>query len=102
MVTKYDLDTDNGYFKDDSKQRAGYHTWLSLILSAHFAVWVTVWVGRLTHILTHTFSSGFATKSPEILRFRGFFGAAGQIRTADLILTNYSWPCYSLLYFVIA
>ena len=28
-------------------------------------------------------------KIPEIIRFRGFSGAAGRIRTADLILTNY-------------
>ena len=27
----------------------------SLNLSAHFRVWVTVWVRQLTHILTHTF-----------------------------------------------
>ena len=26
----------------------------SLSLSTHFVVWVTVWVRRLTHILTHT------------------------------------------------
>ena len=26
----------------------------SLNLSGHFYVWVTVWVRRLTHILTHT------------------------------------------------
>ena len=60
----------------------------SLNLSAHFRVWVTVWVKQLTHILTHTFFSIFATKSIENRSFRCFFGAAGQIRTADLILTN--------------
>ena len=60
----------------------------SLNLSAHFRVWVTVWVRQLTHILTHTFFSIFATKSIENRSFRCFFGAAGQIRTADLILTN--------------
>ena len=60
----------------------------SLNLSAHFRVWVTVWVRQLTHILTHTFFSIFATKSIENRSFRCFFGAAGQIRTADLILTK--------------
>ena len=28
-----------------------------LNLSTHFYVWVTVWVRRLTHILTHTVSA---------------------------------------------
>ena len=51
-------------------------------------MWVTVWVRRLTHILTHTFFSIFTTKSIENFGFRCFFGAAGQIRTADLILTK--------------
>ena len=60
----------------------------SLNLSAHFRVWVTVWVRQLTHILTLTFFSIFATKSIENRSFRCFFGAAGQIRTADLILTK--------------
>ena len=61
-----------------------------LNLSAHFYVWVTVWVSRLTHILTHTVSAKKARKIPEIIRFQGFSGAAGRIRTADLILTNCS------------
>ena len=59
-----------------------------LNLSAHFYVWVTVWVRRLTHILTHTVSAKKARKTPEIIRFQGFSGAAGRIRTADLILTK--------------
>ena len=59
-----------------------------LNLSTHFYVWVTVWVRRLTHILTHTVSAEKVRKIPEIMRFRGFSGAAGRIRTADLILTN--------------
>ena len=61
-----------------------------LNLSAHFYVWVTVWVRRLTHILTHTVSAKKVRKIPEIKRFQGFSGAAGRIRTADLILTNCS------------
>ena len=65
----------------------------SLNLSAHFRVWVTVWVRQLTHILTHTFFSIFATKSIENRSFRCFFGAAGQIRTADLILTKGALNC---------
>ena len=59
-----------------------------LNLSAHFYVWVTVWVNRLTHILTHTVSAKKVRKIPEIIRFQGFSGAAGRIRTADLILTK--------------
>ena len=70
----------------------------SLNLSAHFRVWVTVWVRQLTHILTHTFFSIFATKSIENRSFRCFFGAAGQIRTADLILTNHRRAFQPLLY----
>ena len=38
----------------------------SLNLSAHFYVWVTVWVRRLTHILTHTVSAEKVRKIPEI------------------------------------
>ena len=60
----------------------------SLNLSAHFRVWVTVWVRQLTHILTHTIFSIFATKKHRKPKFSMLFGAAGQIRTADLILTN--------------
>ena len=60
----------------------------SLNLSAHFRVWVTVWVRRLTHILTHTIFSVFATKKHRKPKFSMLFGAAGQIRTADLILTK--------------
>ena len=37
-----------------------------LILSAHFYVWVSVWVRRLTHILTHTVSAEKVRKIPEI------------------------------------
>ena len=37
-----------------------------LNLSAHFYVWVTVWVRRLTHILTHTVLTEKVRKIPEI------------------------------------
>ena len=57
----------------------------SLNLSAHFRV-------------THTFFSIFATKSIENRSFRCFFGAAGQIRTADLILTKRRRAFHPLLY----
>ena len=50
-----------------------------LNLSAHFYVWVTVWVRQLTHILTHTVSVEKAGKIPEIMRFQGFSGDAGRI-----------------------
>ena len=75
----------------------------SLNLSAHFRVWVTVWVRQLTHILTHTFFSIFTTKSIENRSFRCFFGAAGQIRTADLILTKkfaFILPCVRLCLYI--
>ena len=42
----------------------------------------------LTHILTHTVFSVFATKKHRKPKFSMLFGAAGQIRTADLILTK--------------
>ena len=60
----------------------------SLSLSTHFVVWVTVWVRQLTHILTHTISVVFATKKLRKPKFSMLFGAAGRIRTADLILTK--------------
>ena len=37
-------------------------------------------------------------KTPEIRRFQVLFGAAGQIRTADLILTNCRRAFQPLLY----
>ena len=37
-----------------------------LNLSAHFYVWVKMWVRRLTHILTHTVSAEKVRKIPEI------------------------------------
>ena len=60
----------------------------SLNLSAHFRVWVTVWVRRFAHILTHTIFGVFATKKHRKPKSSMLFGAAGQIRTADLILTK--------------
>ena len=59
-----------------------------LNLSAHFYVWVTVWVRRLTHILTHTIFSVFATKKHRKPRFSMLFGAGGVTRTHDLLITN--------------
>ena len=60
----------------------------SLDLSGYFRVWVRVWVRRLTHILPHTIFSVFATKKHRKPKFSMLCGAAGQIRTADLILTK--------------
>ena len=57
-------------------------------LSGHFAVWVTVWVRRLPHILIRTYKCVFPTKKHRKPRFSMLFGAAGRIRTADLILTK--------------
>ena len=59
-----------------------------LNLSAHFYVWVTVWVRRLTHILTHTIFSVFATKKHQKPKFSMLFGAGGVTRTHDLLITN--------------
>ena len=46
--------------------------------------WVTVWGNQLTH----TKKSKIATKKPRKPKFSRLFGAARQIRTADLILTK--------------
>ena len=43
---------------------------------------------QLTRILTHTIFGVFATKKHRKPKFSMLFGAAGQIRTADLILTQ--------------
>ena len=56
-----------------------------------FRVWVTVWVRQLTHILTHTSFNVFTTKKHRKPKFSMLFGAAGRIRTADLILTKKPW-----------
>ena len=50
-----------------------------LILSEHFAVWVSAWVKALTHFLTQIIFQQKQRKSPEILRFQGFFGCGGRI-----------------------
>ena len=44
-----------------------------LNLSAHFYVWVTVWVRRLTHILTHTVSAEKSKKNPRNRMISGIF-----------------------------
>ena len=51
-------------------------------------MWVTVWVRQLIHILTHTIFDVFAAKKHRKPKFSMPFGAAGRIRTADLILTK--------------
>ena len=60
----------------------------SFTLSAHFRVWVTVWVRQLTHILIHTFFSVFATKKHRKPKLSMLFGAGGVTRTPDLLITN--------------
>ena len=60
----------------------------SFTLSAHFRVWVRVWVRRLTHILTRTVFNIFTAKKHRKPKLSMLFGAAGRIRTADLILTK--------------
>ena len=44
-----------------------------LNLSTHFYVWVTVWVRRLTHILTHTVSAEKSKKNPRNRMISGIF-----------------------------
>ena len=51
-------------------------------------MWVRVWGRQLTRILTHTIFSVFAAKKHRKPKFSMLFGAAGRIRTADLILTK--------------
>ena len=81
-----------GDVKAENDKNTGEETELplrcSFALSAYFRVWVTVWVRRLTHILTHTSFDIFATKKHRKRKFSMLFGAAGRIRTADLILTK--------------
>ena len=75
----------------------------SLNLSAHFRVWVTMWVRQLTHILARTILCVFATKKHRKPKFSMLFGAAGQIRTADLILTKkfaFILPCVRLCLYI--
>jgi len=53
---------------------------------------------QLTRILTHTIFGVFATKKHRKPKFSMLFGAAGQIRTADLILTNCRRDFHPLLH----
>ena len=76
--------------KKNKKYRRGGKT-SSPILFHPFHAFLRVGHGvgqQLTHILTHTFFGVFATKKHRKPKFSMLFGAAGQIRTADLILTN--------------
>ena len=52
----------------------------------------------LTHILARTVFGVFAAKKHRKPKFSMLFGAAGQIRTADLILTNHRRAFQPLLY----
>ena len=60
-----------------------------LNLSAHFYVWVTVWVRQLTHILTHTVSVEKARKTPEI-HVTGITGSTGAGQKPSET-THFSW-----------
>ena len=51
-------------------------------------MWVTVWVRRFAHILTHTIFSVFAAKKHRKPKFSMLFGAGGVTRTHDLLITN--------------
>lgn len=55
---------------------------MSIRLCFYLPVWVNVWV-NLVCVLSVKIN-----KTPQPLRLQGFYGAAKQIRTADLILTK--------------
>ena len=65
----------------ENDKNAGEETELplrcSLGLSGHFRVWVTVWVRRLAHILTHTSFNVLQQKSTENRSFRCFLELLG-------------------------
>ena len=79
---------DKSYRASRAPERKQLPLRCSFILSAHFRLWVTVWVRQLTHILTHTISSVFATKKHRKPKFSMLFGAGGVTRTPDLLITN--------------
>ena len=63
-------------------ERLELPTQKSPAVSAYFGVWVTVWV-------RHDFRGFFRqSKTPADRSLTGFYGAAIQIRTGDLILTK--------------
>ena len=80
---------DKSYRASRAPERKQLPLRCSFILSAHFRLWVTVWVRQLTHILTHTISSDFATKKHRKPKFSMLFGAGGVTRTPDLLITTY-------------
>ena len=63
-----------------------------------FRMGVKMWVRQLPHILTHTQKCVFTTKKHRKPKFSMLSGAAGRIRTADLILTNCRRAFHPLLY----
>ena len=63
-------------------ERLELPTQKSPAVSAYFGVWVRVWVKPNFESLLEK------TKTPQTAVLRGFCGAAIQIRTGDLILTN--------------
>ena len=77
---------DKSYRASRAPERKQLPLRCSFILSAHFRLWVTVWVRQLTHILTHTIFSVFATKKHRKPKFSMLFGAGGVTRTPDLWL----------------
>ena len=62
---------------------------VALQVLAMFPAWgVNMWVRRLTHMLTRIVFNIYAAKKHRKPKFSMLFGAAGRIRTADLILTK--------------
>lgn len=62
--------------------------WHSLFLSAHFGVWVTVWVNESPQKLTYLKSCENRRNPDRTKQFKQDFRAATQIWTGNLILAN--------------
>ena len=60
-------------------------TWCCLILSAHFRLWVTVWVMGKVEKFKRIFQSQKQRKVPDFLRNQELFGGDYWTRTSDLL-----------------
>ena len=69
----------------------------SLNLSAHFRVWVTVWVRQLTHILTHTFSAFLQQKASKTEVFDAFLERVDEKDAPYMSVAVYMlYGCFTL------
>ena len=76
------------YLEEHDEEQARY--WFTVATSPlrRGSSWVSVWVRQKPQKLTRSKSHQNKKNLPKTNWFLGDFGAAGQIRTADLILTN--------------